>query len=60
MMSVIVDQEESLTRIFNFKATARVLKFSERRGNFLERNPKFRGQRNHADGVVNIVFTGHV
>src|SRR5438552_10723811 len=59
-MRVIIDQEKTIARVFDFKTTTRVLELAQRVDNFFKRNPKFGGERDHADGSVDVVLAGDI
>src|ERR1700681_1979640 len=60
MMRVIIDQEKTIARVFDFKTTTRVLELAQRGSNFFKRNPEFGGERDHADGIVDVVLAGNI
>ena len=60
MMRVIIDQEKTIARVFDFKTTTRVLELAQRGGNFFKGNPEFGGERDHADGIVDVVLAGNI
>ena len=60
MMPVIVHQKETRAVVFNLESSPRVLEFPERSGDFIERHAELARQRDHTDGVVNVVLARHV
>ena len=60
MMRVIIDQQKTIAGLLYFIPPPRVLKFAKRSCNFLERNPKLARQRDHPDGVVDVVLSGNI
>ena len=59
-MPVIIDQQKTIAGVFDFKTTTRMLELAQRRGNFFKGNPEFSGERNHADGIVDVVLAGNI
>src|SRR5437667_10719689 len=59
VMRVIVNEQKALALIFDFKPASRVLEFTKRSCNFFERNSKLDRERNHSEGIVDIVRPWH-
>src|SRR6476646_5647172 len=60
MMRVIVHEQKSLALVFDLEPAAGVLEFGQRRGDLLEWNFQFAGERNHPERVAHVVPTRHV
>ncbi len=60
MMRVIVHEQETLARVFDFEAAARVLKMAQRSRDLGEGHAQLGGERDHAERVAHIMPAGHV
>ena len=60
MMRVVIDEQKTIAGVFYFKPPPGVLKFSKGSCNFLKRNPKLVRQRDHADGILDVVPSGNI
>src|SRR5439155_5118343 len=60
VMRVIVNEQKALALIFDLKPASRVLEFTKRSCNFFKRNSKLDRERNHSEGIVDIVRPWHV
>ncbi len=59
-MRVIVHEEEAIALILDLKTPACVLETPERCDHLLERNPEFRGERDHSHSVAHVMTAGDV
>ena len=59
MMSVIIDQQETITLVFDFKAATSVLEAREQFFDFVEWNSQLRCESNDAECIAHIVLARH-
>src|SRR5882724_9428321 len=60
MMRVIINEQKTIAGIFYFKPAPGMLEFAKGSCNFRKRNPKLVRQRDHTDGIVDIVPSGNI
>src|SRR5437879_11821897 len=60
MMCVIVNKQKALALIFDLETAPRMLELTKRSCDFFKRNYKLDSERDHAQGIVDIVRARHV
>ena len=60
MMRIIVDEQKTVARVFDLEPATSVLEFPKRRRDLVERNRKFRSQRDYPKRVMYVVFSGDI
>src|SRR6266853_5230091 len=60
MMCVIVNKQKALALIFDLEPAPRVLELTKRSCDLFKRNSKLDSERDHAQGIVDIVRARHV
>ena len=60
MMCVIVNKQKALALILDLEPAPCVLEFTKRSCDFFKRNSKLDSERDHAQGIVDIVRARHV